>query len=563
MGNNLKSPLVKVVVPVILGTVLFIHLGQSDLAHPAFFFLLTLVVLIRFTSLSSSWKFRWLNGVLYYTTFVVGGYVWTLSVSSQGEPSAFHKPGQGNSNAGYILKVISDPEVKKNYVRAIAGIIDVIDTTNGNNKQGIKCLLYFKGDTSMPIVNQGDYLVARADMKPIDPPSNPGEFDFQKYMARKGVCLMAYLDTGDWKITGHQANLLNNIAFSCREFIYERLENSGISGQEFDLAASLLLGQKDGLEQDVRDSFSSAGAMHVLCVSGLHVGIIFVIVNILLKGLRRSRPGRVARFLIVLLFIWTYALVTGLSPSVMRASLMFSFLQSGKLMNNPPPTTNSLAASAFILIMINPMVITNIGFQFSYLAVYSIIHFMPLLQSLWQPQFFILNKTWSLVLVSLAAQIGTGPLSVHYFHQFPVWFLLTNMIVIPLASVIIYLAVVVIAIPWHPISEITGFLLNSSLKLLSGSVKMVEQLPGSVIASIPMSSFTTIMIYLFLFLLLLTLVHRSRKYMFLGIAALIVLWLNWNTNSMASSGNRSVYVYSSKGFTNIDLMDGNRCYAFS
>jgi competence protein ComEC len=499
-------------------------------------------------------------GLVVRVALVFTGYAWGDFMTSEGDVMEFVNRVRGQNGTAFVCELVSDPQVKGSNARTVVRILKVLDEQAGNEEAEPMCLVYFRKDSAVSVPHRGDVLVVSAGIQPIAPPLNPGEFDFRKYMSGKDVYLRTWLDHGDWKVIGHREHFLKDLAARSREYIYERLKAAGIGGQELELAASLLLGQKDGLEQDTRQSFSAAGAMHVLCVSGLHVGIIYVVLNFFFKGLYRIRYGRMLRFLLVILFIWFYALMTGMSPSVMRASLMFSFLQAGRLMKNPPPTINSLASSAFILAVLDPLVITNIGFQFSYFAVLAILGFVSPLQSLWQPGISILGQIWSLVLVSLAAQLGTGPLSAHYFHQFPVWFLLTNLMVIPLASIILYLALAVIVIPFAPVYGFIGHLLSFSLKIMLGSVRLVEELPGALISSINLSGVSTVLIYSFLVFLILMIIHKSRKAMFFALFALIAVCVQSARESYSHAIKKEICIYHVPGHTLIDLVDGNLCY---
>jgi competence protein ComEC len=260
--------------------------------------------------------------------------------------------------------------------------------------------------------------------------------------------------------------------------------------------------------------------------------------------------------------IWLYALITGMSPSVTRASLMFSILQSGKLMRNPPPTTNTLAASALIILLINPLLLANIGFQFSYLAVLAIVNIMPFQKMIWQPSNIVISNLWSLVFVSLAAQLGTGPLAIHYFHQFPVWFLLTNIIVIPLTSIIIYLAVVVLTIPFPMVYELVGYLLSFCLDLMAGSVQFVENLPGSVVSSVNMPAFGTILVYLIFFLIFIIVHSRSKRYVSILLFTVVLFLTYVNVSKWRACTHKELFVYDIRGNTVVDFFDGRSCLAF-
>lgn len=561
MENFVQSPMFRVTVPFLGGCVLHRHAVLPDTGLWWQLWAVAILLLLAFL-MAGSWKYRWLAGLATGFCLFLAGHAWTEVRTAEARAMVMMDTvGPGRSRI-FIAEAASGPQDRNGQARLILEILHAYDGNRFIAVGDVTCLAYFRRDSLAVPPARGDRILFRARLQEIQSPANPGEFDFKRYMAGRNVFLRTWVEEGKWRLVGHRNHFLLDLAADCREFVYGRLKDAGIMGQELELAASLLLGQKDGLEQDTRQSFTAAGAMHVLCVSGLHVGIIFVVLNFLFKGFYRIKYGRVIRFLLVVALIWFYALLTGMSPSVMRASLMFSLLQAGKLMKNPPPTVNTLASSAFILALLDPLVVSSIGFQFSYLAVLGIITIVPALQLIWCPGVPLLGKIWSLLLVSLAAQIGTGPLSVHYFHQFPAWFLLTNLAVIPLASVILYLALMVMALPLEALYQLAGKALSASLGLMLESVRLVESLPGAVISSIDLSVVSTLVLYLFFIFFFLMITSKSKKYLFIALSVLIGFIMKESANRMALEAKKEIYVYHLKGNGAFDIIDGRKCYAF-
>jgi competence protein ComEC len=549
--------MVRITLALILGVAIFLHAGRWQGAEHAFFLALTLAAVIRFTPLSVSWTYRWLPGLCIGCSLVLGGYAWTCNYSLTTPMDISHM--DENKRISMLVQVRSDLRIKGNYGRAIVKVICLMDSTSRVSKRDLRCLAYFRCDTAVNMPVRGDRLVVHTRLSPIEGPGNPHEFDFRRYMAGRNVSVRAYLKPGDWKIAGHERNILLDAAANCKSYLQEKFRRSGLEGDDMALVSSLLLGDKDGLEQDLKDSFSAAGAMHVLCVSGLHVGILFMVFNFLFRGMGKWRHGRWLQSVLVMMIIWFYALVTGLSPSVTRASLMFSLLQAGKLMRNPPPTVNTLAASALIQVLINPLVITHVGFQLSYLAVLAIVKVTPVVQSIWQPRLKIFSWLWGLLAVSFAAQLGTGPLAIHYFNAFPSWFLLTNVIVIPLATLIIYLALALLVIPFPDVFEIMGHILSNTLGLLSGSVKMVEGLPGSVMEGIYLTTLSTFIIYLFLWMSFLLFQTRAKRYLFAILLAVIAFFALGDLKKWQAERKIIFISYQVRDHTVIDIISGSWC----
>ena len=239
---------------------------------------------------------------------------------------------------------------------------------------------------------------------------------------------------------------------------------------------------KDELDFEVKQAYAAAGAMHVLAVSGLHVGIIFLILNTLLAILDTSKKGRIVKAIILLISLWSYAMITGLSPSVLRAATMFSFVIMGTVLNRSSSIYNTLAASAFFILIINPNLLFEVGFQLSYVAVLGIVYLQPLIYKRIYTRWWLLDKVWAITAVSIAAQIATLPLTLFYFNQFPVYFMLSNLLVIPSAAVILILGILLfIASPIPFISESIGWVLNKFIEGLNFGIKEIEVLPNSLI----------------------------------------------------------------------------------
>ncbi|MGC3977098.1 MAG: ComEC/Rec2 family competence protein [Paludibacteraceae bacterium] len=228
-------------------------------------------------------------------------------------------------------------------------------------------------------------------------------------------------------------------------------------------------------------SYSATGAMHILSVSGLHVGIVYAVIAFLLRFLDKKRRTKIFKAVIIILFLWIYAFITGLSPAVMRAAFMFSFVSLATCFERKSQIYNTIFASAFLMLLIQPNSLFNIGFQLSYAAVLSIVFFQPGISKWIFPRNKIAKWTWDLVAVSVAAQLGTAPFTLYYFHQFPNFFLLTNIIAIPLSSIIIYLAIALLLLSFVPLlSTFIALLLKWSLWLMNSSIVFIQELPFSV-----------------------------------------------------------------------------------
>ena len=314
---------------------------------------------------------------------------------------------------------------------------------------------------------------------------------------------------------------------------------------------------KDELDFEVKQAYATAGAMHVLAVSGLHVGIIFLILNTLLAILDTSKKGRIVKAIILLISLWSYAMITGLSPSVLRAATMFSFVIIGTVLNRKSSIYNTLAASAFFILIINPNLLFEVGFQLSYVAVLGIVYLQPIIYKRIYTRWWLLDKVWAITAVSIAAQIATLPLTLFYFNQFPVYFMLSNLLVIPSAVVILSLGILLfVTSPIPFISESIGWVLNKFIEGLNFGIKEIEVLPNSLIEGLSINVLECLALYIIIILLLRGLEIRKLKTINYAFFLALIFIINDLIEDIALANSKSMIVYHINKNQAIDFIDG-------
>lgn len=405
--------------------------------------------------------------------------------------NTFHFPNIPSEKIVYEGTILEKPvEKNKSYQT-------VIEISNSEKNIDGKVIAYFQKDEIIEQLKPGAQIIFCSNPNRIKNQGNPFEFDYQSYMQRQGITHSVYLKTSDFKMLGSTSYNMSVFAERCRDFLLSILRNHHVTGEEFSVVAALTLGHRKELNPETRDYFASSGAMHVLAVSGLHVGIIYLIFTFLLSPLKRKKYGRLVFTLLVGSLIWIYAVLAGLSPSVQRAAVMFSFILIGQNLNRPANIFNSLAGSAFLLMLFNPQIIFEVGFQLSYLAVTGIVLFQPLFCQLYVPKNRLVDKLWVLLTVSLAAQLSTFPLGLYYFSQFPNYFWLSNFIVIPAATFILggtFLLFLISPIP--VISDWIGMLIQKLTQLMLISLKGINSLPFALTDHISINSTQAILLLL-------------------------------------------------------------------
>lgn len=410
---------------------------------------------------------------------------------------------------------------------------------NGN------AMLYFQKDSLSEDLQYGDQVLIKSGLSELEPPKNPMEFNYKRFLGFDQIYHQQYVATGNWlKLNVGQGNLLMASSIKTGQYLESIMDEYIQNERSLAIAKALTLGIKDELDNDLRNAYASAGAMHVLAVSGLHVGIVFLIVSTLFKRWRNRQRGRFFFAFINISVLWTYAFITGLSPSVQRAAMMFSFIILAQAMRRQTNIYNTLAASAFVLLSINPFLLFSVGFQLSYLAVLGIVFFQPKLYSLLQFKFALWDKIWAITCVSIAAQLATAPLALLYFHQFPTYFFLSNLVVIPAAFFILNSNLFLLIISfWEWAAEWTGYIIDHFIQFINYLVFSLDYMPKSTIDGIFISTPESWLIYLGIFFIALLIAEKKLNYMKLAVLSLFLMSCSICWRQFENSQEKMLIVY--------------------
>ncbi len=524
-------------------------------------FFISLSVVRFATPILGRYRYRFLFGTGGFMLLFLCGYILTQQKTERYHTRKITLPGV-NQPTNYLCHVTSSPIEKPNSIQLIGNISGGPDTAT---LRGIEtsAILYFETSDAATRIEPGDRLMIRTRINEIGGPQNPGEFNYKRFMARKGIFYQAYVSGEDWQLIRKDNGFsVRKVIANIRNRFFMILKKNGLKKDEFDVAVALTMGYDDTLDPEIRQQYAGAGAMHILCVSGLHVGIIYLFFSFMFRFLRGFKNGNIYQAIILILIIWSYALLTGMSPSVMRASTMFSFMAIGKTFKRHTNIYNTLAASAFLLLVIDPLIIAEVGFQLSYTAVLAIVSFQPILYRLWTPGLRIVDKLWAIITVSLAAQLGTFPLAVHYFHQFPNYFLLTNIIVIPLSFIIVFNGLLIAIFSWWPfILKPLVFMLYYLVKGLNFSVGFINQFPYALSENLSLLTSETMLLYAIILLSGILLIKENLKY-FKPILLCICFMATLTTYSKFQRFNKSdFFVFSVRGHTALGFnQSGHYCF---
>ncbi len=420
-----------------------------------------------------------------------------------------------------------------------------------------KVLAYLDINAASRELQPGDVLLLNAELLPAPGPLNPKAFDYRRYLHYQNIHYQAFVDEGGWTLLEHRPGLANR-ARKLRRACLQVLERHLPTGNEYAVASALILGYKAELSEETRNAYAHTGAMHVLAVSGLHVGIIQLLISFLLGLVRLPwRYWPVVRLGLLLACIWGFALLTGASPSVLRAATLFSFLSVGQALKRHTNIYNTLAASAFLLLCIDPYLLFNVGFQLSYLAVLGIVYFQPLFYRQWYIENRAGDYLWKLLAVSLAAQLGTLPLSLYYFHQFPLYFWLSGLVVVPAAALILSSGLALFALHLVPVlSMAAGKLLYGATWMVNALIFLIRELPGGLLEGFWIGWEAALLLYLCILCVVLARETRNFKWVSGALACLLAVAALNAGRAVQVHHQRALAVYHIPRGTAIEVFEG-------
>ncbi|MFT4752850.1 MAG: competence protein ComEC [Salibacteraceae bacterium] len=518
----------------------------------------TLVILSfnRLKSIRSIFSNRWVFGITSSLFFITLGYTLANSKVERFTSNHYTHFTEESNKTGYKAIVIAEIEEKKNSIKTVVEIVEYHseDTTIATNG---KVIVYFKKNIEVAL-KYGDVILFTKQPTAISSPANFDEFDYQRYLSHHHIYDRLYLQNHEFKVIGFEPkSILKSLAIGWRSNLLNRYTQFGIKGEELAIISALTLGKKESLTAELKSAYASAGAMHVLAVSGLHVGIIYLVLRLLLSWMDTYKNGSRIKSVILIFVIWLYAIITGLSPSVIRAATMFSFMILAVSFKRNSNIYNTLALSAFAILIYNPFLLLEVGFQLSYLAVFGIIYLHTHLYTLFVFKPWLLNKAWEITCVSISAQIVTAPLGILYFHQFPTYFLFSNLIVIPAAFFIIFNAVslqLLWFIPW--LGETLAWTLLQSVKLLNFLVKWIDKLPQSLIYGLDISVFETWIIYLALATLSIWLIQYKNEFFIYALFLSVLLVSSQTTEKWNQLNQSEITFYTAQREQVIEFVNG-------
>jgi competence protein ComEC len=551
----LQFPLIKITICFVLG-ILFAHYTK-----PAFSLVLIslligvfLLLFLYIYSRKNLVQKPYFGIATLLISFLIG--VFTLTSDNQTLNPNHYTHQLITLDKEYNSEIVISEKLKNtnNNDRYVAKIIKL------NNKESYgKIILNIRKDSVLPTIDIGSQLKVIGSFYKNRKPNNPNQFDYGKYLENQQIYAQLYADANNIKISQTVNKSISYYASKLRNKIITNLEKNYFNKTELNVVVALILGQQQDISQEVVRDYQYAGAVHVLSVSGLHVGFILLFITFLLKPFPNTKRASFIKLIIVILSLWSFGILAGLAPSVVRSVTMFSFVAVGMFLRRSINIYNTLAVSALIILLFKPSFLFDIGFQLSYVALYFIVWLQPLLSSIWTPKHKVTSYLWDIITVSFAAQIGTFPMSIYYFHQFPGLFFVTNLIILPGMSIILALGVIVMVLAafdfiWIPLMKS----LEWSIWLLNKIIGWVASFENFILKDISLNSYMMWSCYLIIFSCIIWIKKPTFKKLIVSLAAIITLQLFAFEAKYSSQKESEFIVFSKKKSTIITERHGDK-----
>lgn len=418
----------------------------------------------------------------------------------------------------FQIKILEKTNTRKSWNKGLAEI-QYFYTHDNKTIDVSQKLLYYTDSNTNKLISEGDVLLLSSKISKIKNRGNPGEFDASLYWRTKNTKLLSFFDQNDFSILSNEPPSYKN---TIEKHLVDILQNN-LPKSQVGLAKALFLGDKSELTSETTRAFSAAGAMHFLAISGLHIGLMIFVMLYVFRVFSKF-ISRYQATILILLFIWFYAYLIGFPPSVVRSVFMFSLITLGSVFSAQNNQLNLLSFSAFILLILNPWYLFDIGFQLSYLAMFGILLTYTKIQEFYHFKNKILRYLWNGTALGLSAQIFTIPFCLYYFHQFPNYFALTNLVIIILSGVLISLGASLFIFSWSPILSVgIGFVLSSLLYLLAYFIGWIEQLPGSVSKGFQLNEYELFGLYVLIVLILIAYLYQTRQIYIYMLSTIILI----------------------------------------
>ncbi len=555
-----QAPFLRLVLPLIAGILFEYYFGiPKQIAFVLLLFSVVVLIAFNFTVSFIQFKYAWLNGLCIQLIFFSLGLLVLIKHNITLDENWVIKHYQPNQ---YMLVRVEEPlTVKPKSFKTTASIISIgapgsFRTVKGN------ILLYFKKDSLADTLGYGSLLVVKKNVERITNSGIPGAFDYIQYEALQQTWQQVYLQPGDYTILPEQQkNQFRQFLYKSRQRLLHIINRYIPKKKEAGLAAALLVGYKNDLDKSLAQSYSNTGVVHIIAISGMHLGLIYLMLEFLLAPIKRLKGFDWLRPILLLAALWLFTLLAGAGPSITRAALMFSCIVLGEIFQRRAGIYNPLAASAFILLCINPYWIWDLGFQLSYAAVLSIAIFMKPIYNLFFVQNKLLDGLWKINAVTLSAQILTLPFAVYHFHQFPLYFLFTNMVAVPLSSLVLFGEILLCLLSFLPVvASQLGVMVTQLIKWMNTYIEYMEKMPAALLEGLQINVLQAMLMYTVIAAVSCWLFYKNKSALILACCCSLCFSGLHCLSFYNAMNQHKIIVYNLPGQQAIDFICGRKFY---
>ena len=555
-----QAPFLRLLIPFITGiTLQWYNALPVQLAWVIFFTGIAGLIVFNLRVRFLQYKLGWINGLFINALFLATGLLMVYHKDIQ------HQQDWLNNyyhDKDFITATLEEPLAEKaGSCKANASVQQLL---HGDTLQQVKgnIIIYFKKEGLSKQLGYGSQIIFSKPLQPIKNAGNPGSFNYERYSAFQGIYQQVFLQQGEYiLLPGKNENWLKRFLFTAREKVLHTITTYIPGEKEAGLAEALLVGYKDDLDKALVQSYSNTGVVHIIAISGMHLGLIYWLLNILLHPFRKRKQTSWAVPLLIISGLWLFSLLAGGGPSILRSAVMFTCIVIGESAERKTFIYNSLAASAFILLCINPFWLWDAGFQLSYTAVLSIVIFMKPVYNWFYFKNKIIDTTWKLMSVTLAAQVLTTPVSIYHFHQFPVYFLITNLLAVPLSSLVVLLEIVLCAIAFIPVlAKPAGILLHGLIYTMNSFIEHMESLPFSVWNSLQVNMLQLLLLYAVVITMACWLMKKSKTALFTSLVCLLGFLSARSYSFICAGRQQQLIVYNIPRRQALDFVNGRNYF---
>ncbi|GAB3936377.1 ComEC/Rec2 family competence protein [Mucilaginibacter myungsuensis] len=557
-----EVPFIVYILPFLAGIWLAMSFGLADhmiAVSIAFGILLgTFIALNLLYERTKLYRLPWVGGTMMHTLLLLAGTLITLNHDDRNHSNFFAKHPADQ----LLVRINSEPQLKGQFLRFTAVVDEAITPKHRRHTTGNLLVTMTVDSARARKFAYGDVLLIPAKYDIPDAPFNPAEFNYRKYLSQKNVFFQSFTDLKHVFVVDRKAgNQLVAYSLGLRQRLVGQFKKYMQDPEAIAVASTLILGYKAELDNDILQAYSKTGTIHVLSVSGAHVAIIFMMIAWLLKPLDRWRWGKYLKATLSIGLIWYYSLLTGLSPAVCRAAVMITMVILGTSFTRRISMVNILAASAMAILLYDPFLIMDVGFQLSYLALVGLLVFQPIVYGWWDVENKWLDRLWIICSASIAIQAITFPLSAYYFHQFPVYFLISNLLIIIPVEVVMYAGIgclIASQAGWVTIAEWTGQLLQKSILLMDAGLRYIERSPYSSVTKIWLNGWELWLMVAFIVLLFAVFYYQRAVLLKVSLVCLFLLCISSSFRKIRSVRTDSISYLNLKKHSGIVFKQGTR-----